>query len=299
MRKANDIKYILRFLGIMLVAEGLMILSCLIPSLHFNDGTWWNITVSGLFTFNVGLLLVVSFRKARQLANQRMAYLLVVLMWVVLVLFGTLPFLATGTLLNFSDALFESTSGITSTGAGTVAFGAGMYQATGAIRAEAGVIDFSNAGTVSGATVAGGAGTISGANFSGLTISLDSWDPTSVPLFDGCTFAGRTSVSFAGDAPGDDLQGILVARYTGAAPSTEGWRIPRKGGSFTAANALASALTATTIAAMTAAYGPNFIRASLNFFAPMVAMPMALATPDQLPLAAAPSACMSPLDFCS
>ncbi len=117
MRKANDIKYILRFIGIMLVAEGLMILSCLIPSLHFNDGTWWNITVSGLFTFNVGLLLVVSFRKARQLANQRMAYLLVVLMWVVLVLFGTLPFLATGTLLNFSDALFESTSGITSTGA--------------------------------------------------------------------------------------------------------------------------------------------------------------------------------------
>ena len=31
------------------------------------------------------------------------------------------------------------------------------------------------------------------------------------------------------------LQGILVARYTGAAPSTDGWRIPRKGGSFTAA----------------------------------------------------------------
>ena len=57
MRKANDIKYILRFLGIMLMAEGVMMLSCLIPALHFNDGTWWNITVSGLFTFNVGLLL--------------------------------------------------------------------------------------------------------------------------------------------------------------------------------------------------------------------------------------------------
>ena len=46
-----------------------------------------------------------------------MAYLLVVLMWAVLSLFGTLPFLATGTLLSFPDALFESTSGITSTGA--------------------------------------------------------------------------------------------------------------------------------------------------------------------------------------
>ena len=117
MKKGNDIRYILRFLGIVLMAEGLLILSCLIPALHFHDGTWWNITVSGLFTFNVGLLLFFRFRKTRHLANQRMAYLLVVLMWVVLSLFGTLPFLATGTLLSFPDALFESTSGITSTGA--------------------------------------------------------------------------------------------------------------------------------------------------------------------------------------
>ena len=117
MKKGNDIRYILRFLGIVLMAEGLLILSCLIPALHFHDGTWWNITVSGLFTFNVGLFLFVRFRKTRPLVNQRMAYLLVVLMWVVLSLFGTLPFLATGTLLSFPDALFESTSGITSTGA--------------------------------------------------------------------------------------------------------------------------------------------------------------------------------------
>ena len=143
---------------------------------------------------------------------------------------------AQGTTFSFSEIPLTGDGGITSTGAGTVAFGAGMYQATGAIRAESGIIDFSNAGTLAGATVEGGAGAISGADFSGLTISLDSWNPTAVPLFDGCTFAGRTSVSFAGDAPGDDLQGILVARYTGAAPSTEGWRIPRKGGSFTAAN---------------------------------------------------------------
>ena len=141
-----------------------------------------------------------------------------------------------GTIFSFSEIPLTGDGGITSTGAGTVAFGAGMYQATGAIRAESGVIDFSNAGTVSGATVAGGAGTISGANFSGLTISLDSWDPTSVPLFDGCTFAGRTSVSFAGEAPDGEVHDVLVARYTGTAPSTDGWKIRGKGAVFTAAN---------------------------------------------------------------
>ena len=141
-----------------------------------------------------------------------------------------------GTAFSFAEIPLTGDGGIVSTGAGTVSFGAGMYQATGAIRAESGVIDFSNAGTVAGATIKGGAGTISGADFSGLTISLDSWSPSTVPLFDDCTFAGRTSVSFAGEAPEGELHGVLVARYTGSAPSTAGWRINGRGATFKAAN---------------------------------------------------------------
>lgn len=110
-------KYILRVIGIVLMVEGSLILSCLIPALHFVDGTWPAVTASGLFTFNVGLFLLVTFRKARTLADRRMAFLLVVLLWVALALFGTLPFLATGTVRTFTDALFESMSGVTSTGA--------------------------------------------------------------------------------------------------------------------------------------------------------------------------------------
>ena len=94
-----------------------MILSCLIAALHFADGTWQAITESGLFTFAIGLFGMVRYSGARTMRDRRLAYLLVVLMWVVLALFGTLPFLATGTLTNFADALFESMSGITSTGA--------------------------------------------------------------------------------------------------------------------------------------------------------------------------------------
>ena len=101
----------------MLMVEGILILSCLIPAFHFADGTWSHILASGLFTFNVGLLLLVSFHRAKRPADKRTSYLLVVAMWVVLPLFGTLPFLSTGVLHTFPDALFESTSGITSTGA--------------------------------------------------------------------------------------------------------------------------------------------------------------------------------------
>ena len=101
----------------MLMVEGTLILSCLIPAFHFADGTVLPITLSGLFTFSVGLLLLVRFRHANRSTDKRTSYLLVVAMWVILPLFGTLPFLATGVLHSFADALFESTSGITSTGA--------------------------------------------------------------------------------------------------------------------------------------------------------------------------------------
>ena len=99
------------------MVEGLLILSCLIPALHFADGTASPILASGLFTFNVGLLLLVRFHRAKRPTDRRVAYLLVVTMWLVMPLFGTLPFLSTGVLHTFADALFESTSGITSTGA--------------------------------------------------------------------------------------------------------------------------------------------------------------------------------------
>ena len=101
----------------MLMVEGLMILSCLIPALHFGDGTWRGITLSGLFTLNVGLLMLVRYHSARTMHDRRLSYLLVVLMWIVLALFGAIPFMATGVLTSFTDSLFESMSGITSTGA--------------------------------------------------------------------------------------------------------------------------------------------------------------------------------------
>ncbi len=101
----------------MLMVEGLLMLFCLIPAIHFHDGTTSPILASGLFTFFLGLWLRLNFRHAKSIADRRHSYLLVVLTWVVLSLFGTLPFLATGALHSFSDALFESMSGITSTGA--------------------------------------------------------------------------------------------------------------------------------------------------------------------------------------
>lgn len=118
---SSEIKALLRFLGLLLVAEGGLVLLCLIPSLHFHDHTHWQIMASGLFTAAVGALLVVRYHRHTTIFDNRLAFLLIVVIWLVLALFGALPFLATGSVLNFTDAYFEAMSGFTSTGASVMA----------------------------------------------------------------------------------------------------------------------------------------------------------------------------------
>lgn len=122
----NDLKAILRFVGILLVAEGGLMGCCLVPALHFSDGTAHPVAMCALFTVAVGALLWVSYAQHRRIDNRRMAYLLVTLLWLALTAFGTLPFLTTGSKYwantgmrpyGFTWAFFESMSGLTTCGA--------------------------------------------------------------------------------------------------------------------------------------------------------------------------------------
>lgn len=113
----NDIKSILRFIGILLVAEGGLMGCCLVPALHFADGTARSLAICALLTLAVGAMLWVSFARYRRIDDHRMAYLLVTLIWLALTLFGSLPFMATTSTFSPTWAFFESMSGLTTTGA--------------------------------------------------------------------------------------------------------------------------------------------------------------------------------------
>ncbi len=117
MKRSEDWKALLRFIGIMLVAEGGLMALCLVPAVHFGDGTERGVAASAGFTLAVGVLLWVSFGRYRRVESRRMSYLLVTLMWLTLTLFGTLPLMATGAARSFTRAWFEAMSGLTSTGA--------------------------------------------------------------------------------------------------------------------------------------------------------------------------------------
>lgn len=96
-------------------------LTCLLPAVHFSDGTVLAIVISSVVTLVVGFVLQHSSSSRLsdrfRTSNTRLSYIAVALVWIFLVLFGSLPFLLTGSVTSFTDAFFESMSGLTSTGA--------------------------------------------------------------------------------------------------------------------------------------------------------------------------------------
>ncbi len=108
--------------GTSLIGEGTVMMGCLVPALHYSDGTWWRILTGSLLTIAAGIVLrKMRYERVRSLVqvNQdaRLPYVIVAMIWLLLTLFGTLPFVLTGCVSSFTDAFFESMSGITSTGA--------------------------------------------------------------------------------------------------------------------------------------------------------------------------------------
>ncbi|MBR1765688.1 MAG: TrkH family potassium uptake protein [Bacteroidales bacterium] len=117
MRRRMEWKVLLRSMGIVLMAEGVLMALCMVPAWHFADGTLGAVGICSAFTLAVGALLWLLCRRHTVAEDRRMSYLTVVAMWVVLPLFATLPFLATGATGSFTVAWFEAMSGVTSTGA--------------------------------------------------------------------------------------------------------------------------------------------------------------------------------------
>lgn len=121
---------IFRIIGILLIIEGLFMMLALpfswfygdeaIFELNLFDGIndFWALLVSAVFTTLTGSLIYYLTPKAqKESIGKREGYIIVSSAWVVISLFGALPFMLSGAITNFSDAFFETISGFTTTGA--------------------------------------------------------------------------------------------------------------------------------------------------------------------------------------
>ena len=108
-----------KIIGIMLMMFAGTLMIPIVTSLLFSDGNFQTFIVSLLVFFIIGALLYFPNSKIKSSdIKSKEGFLIVVLFWLILSLFGSLPFILDKDLsLSFVDALFESISGWTTTGA--------------------------------------------------------------------------------------------------------------------------------------------------------------------------------------
>ena len=109
-------KMVLKTVGRLLQAEALLMLLPLAVSLYYKENLEY------VFGIVIALLLVTGFfMKLPKIQNRRIyareGFAIVSLSWVFMSLFGALPFVISGAIPSFVDAIFETVSGFTTTGA--------------------------------------------------------------------------------------------------------------------------------------------------------------------------------------
>ena len=111
-------KVILRILGLLLMIFSITMLPPLAISYGYHDGTHMAFTSGFIITLLTGFIIWAPVYRVREDLRTRDGFLITVLFWVVLGLFGSIPFmLSDDPGLSFVDAVFESLSGLTTTGA--------------------------------------------------------------------------------------------------------------------------------------------------------------------------------------
>jgi len=107
-----------RILGLLLMMFSLTMLPPVIIALIFKEGSWLPFVEGFGLTFAAGLIFWLPVRRSRKDLRLRDGFLVVAAFWTVLGTFGAAPLLFTDSItMSLTDAIFESMSGLTTTGA--------------------------------------------------------------------------------------------------------------------------------------------------------------------------------------
>jgi trk system potassium uptake protein TrkH len=112
-----NLKIIIHFFGLLLLFNsGFMLISAIVSFLY-KDGATKDLVLAGVSVLLLGAIFMLSSLKHKKEMNKREGYVVVTFGWIIMALSGTLPYLFTGAIPNFTNAFFETISGYTTTGA--------------------------------------------------------------------------------------------------------------------------------------------------------------------------------------
>lgn len=103
-------------LGCVLNIEAVAMMLPFLCSLIFDEPNKWVFPVCALICLAVGIPLVIAKPKDRSMFAKE-GFAAVALSWIFLSIFGAIPFVISGSIPSFIDAMFETASGFTTTGA--------------------------------------------------------------------------------------------------------------------------------------------------------------------------------------
>lgn len=109
-------KAIFRILGFLLLIEAAFMLTSVPVALYYDEPVVESLLWSVGAMAGTGTLLAYICRGAGRDVSRKDGYIVVTLIWVIFSLFGTLPYLLSGAIPDFTDAFFETMSGFSTTG---------------------------------------------------------------------------------------------------------------------------------------------------------------------------------------
>ena len=113
-----NLKVIGNIIGILLLINGLLMLSAVPFGIYHGESSWKGILVASLVNSIIGFIFYYSTKdNENKELKRRDGYLIVILSWIAMSLFGMLPYIFTDQISNVPDAFFETVSGYTTTGA--------------------------------------------------------------------------------------------------------------------------------------------------------------------------------------
>ena len=111
-----NFKIIYKIIGTLLFIEAGMMVLCMGLALYLGEDDSLAFVMSVFITILGGILFKYVGRDSDNSLGRREAYLLVTLTWIIFSFFGSLPFLISGYINDFTNAYFETISGFTTTG---------------------------------------------------------------------------------------------------------------------------------------------------------------------------------------
>ncbi|MCF6280585.1 MAG: TrkH family potassium uptake protein [Flavobacteriaceae bacterium] len=115
--KNLNYQIIISFLGLTSMLNGVFMLLAVPFSIYHQESAKWGILYAGLITITLGFLMWFFNRNAEKNLQKKEGYLIVTFGWLILSLTGTLPYILSGSIPEFTNAFFETLSGYSTTGA--------------------------------------------------------------------------------------------------------------------------------------------------------------------------------------